>query len=183
MLAVVEDEEHPLELQVFVEPVQEGIRGATQSSGRHPQGPGHGRRQQGRILDWPHVHQPDAVGEGIEDAGHRLQGEARLAAPADAGEGDEARRIEQVPHLLQFSDPANEGGEGGGEVVPASAGGAQGGEGGGEVGMGNLEHPLRPREVGKGMLAQVDEGNLGGEVVLEEVGGGVRAEHLAPEAQ
>ena len=47
------------------------------------------------------------------------------------------------------------------------------------VGMGNLEHPLGPGQVGQAMVAQVQEYDAGREVVSGEIGGGLRAEHLA----
>ncbi len=183
VLGVVEHEQHPFALEVFSEPVQGGIRGASQSGGRHSQGAGHGLRQQGRVMERPHVHPPDAVGEGVEHTRDGFQGQAALAASAEAGEGDEAGGLEQVPDVHQFPGPADKGGEGGRKVVPAAAGRAQGGEGGGQVRARDLEHPLGPRQVGQEMLAQVDERDVGGEMVLEKVCCGLRAQHLAPEAE
>ncbi len=68
------------------------VRARPQDLGDHP---GHCRR----IADGGQLDEPDAVARAVEHLRGRLQGEARLARAARAGEGDQARLLDERANL------------------------------------------------------------------------------------
>ncbi len=110
VLAVVEHHQQPLVLQVGGE-VAGGVRGDLAEL----EGVGHGVGEQLLVVESGQLHEPDAVGEGAPHLGCHPQGQARLADPTDAGQGEHPAARQELPGLRQLAPAAHEAGQLGGQ--------------------------------------------------------------------
>ena len=116
-----------------------------------------GGRAPGRGRPGGQVDEPHPVRVPLQGVRRRLEGQAGLARPPGAGEGQQAVGAQQGRHLPQLPLPPHEAGDLQGQVVGERVQGAQGREVAGEPRGGQLEHPLR----GPGPSAGTPPGRAG----------------------
>src|SRR5262249_46190371 len=113
--------------------------------------------------------------------GGHLQGEARFAASADAGEGEQARLAEQRFDLRDLLLPPDETGHLLGQIVGQlrMLQGAQGGELEGKVRVAELEDGFWTTQVTQTVFAQRLETNRRREGIARQFLSGRRNQHLS----
>ena len=91
LLEVVEDQQAGPGREVL----HQQLHGRSDAAVRQPDGPGDRARHQLRLAERLERDEPDTVGIAVRGCGGELEGEPGLADPARAGEGEEARRVEE----------------------------------------------------------------------------------------
>jgi len=100
-------------------------------------------------------HERDAISEVRKQVCRNLDGQARLATPARAGESDQSRARQQLFHRRDLSLPTNKGGELLGQVVGQRVQRPQRREFRGKLRVKQLKDALRPGEILEPALAQI----------------------------
>ena len=104
MLEIVEQQQDPRRLEVFVQAVKERpITGITQSYALRDRG-----QHQIRIPDRGQGHEIRAIRAAARDLRGQLEAEPRLAAAARAGESQQAAVFQELLQVPELTSPADE---------------------------------------------------------------------------
>ena len=125
------------------------------------------------------VDEPDAVGEGVHDAGADLQREARLAEPAHAEERQQSRAGEQLLHLGPLALAADERRELLRQVVGRRLQLAQRREVLVKLRVYDLEHGFRRRKALQAYAPEILQRYVGRQPIAQPLRHRLRDEHLS----
>src|SRR5262249_43071998 len=153
--AIVEHHEHPPLGEVAHQAFDAGAQEVEAEAG------GDGLPQQLGVRERRQVNKEDTLGEVLHEASGSLEGEARLAASTDSGQGHQLASENTLAHLGELVVAADERGPLDRKVVAQRFEGTKRGELASKAGRADLESPLGLAKVAQTMLTKVSQPDVG----------------------